>query len=541
VHFLRWLLILSVVIAAITPILLADGPPPTPVARERQRLRRKGWEVVGKLYSHNDAVMAAAGDLAILARSVTKGELYHYRYLTIQNIPATSRQDYYDCTTFMLNSVSNHDKLVAPSWGGPDNILIRVNLRDYKISTKSWDKLGAKDPYFHTLIEQVNLPTHTAKTEKRWYAGGNWQGKYYAPGYYDYYVAEAKKKYQVAAPWIDATASGYLMTTLQTNFPVLRADWFIANVSLEPFYSDFLKLKSLDDIKNLAAFDKRAERKETKGTIVFSGTDGHCPRVARNNRVLAYRPTFQGYFWETYDFKTSIGAQNVIRNFSLYLSDGKTIRDAAEYIFSLPNGLQGYSITDGKDKPIAAGDPNIVNDPTATDTLVKNARSCIVCHTEGINQFSSHFQKQIGYRPDQADLGFYDKDPERAAELRRQVLDVFGITDFPKLIGINNKLYREAILACNRREPTENAALFANIYNTYVEDRLDTRRVCYELGMTEQELQAVIGLRINGSSDPVLIQSLLKPPISIRRDQFEEAFGNAALLTLVKDKIKIVK
>ncbi len=62
-------------------------------------------------------------------------------------------------------------------------------------------------------------------------------------------------------------------------------------------------------------------------------------------------------------------------------------------------------------------------------------------------------------------------------------------------------------------------------------------KACYELGLNEVELRMILGLRFEGRSNGVLIQALLNPPIAIRRDQWEESFHEAALLSTLKHKL----
>jgi hypothetical protein len=318
---------------------------------------------------------------------------------------------------------------------------------------------------------------------------------------------------------------------LRSNFGILRADWWLKNVTLEPHYSDFLGIKTIEDYKDLAGFDPRAEITQAKATVVMSGSEGLCPRVARNNRILARRSTFQGYWWETYDFKESTGERNVITNFL------NKKRDAAEFIASLPNGLQFYAITDDKNKLLDKGDPEIVGDSMAIDTLVRNGRSCIWCHGQGINAFKSNFQRQVGGKPDQSDLGIYLKDVKASRELAQKVRDVFGLPDFDDVIKADRERYAKAVRAACDLTPEEAAASFKQFWDAYQEDLVDIPKACHELGLQPDELKAVLALRLNGVSNGVLVQALLEPPVAIRRDHWEEHFTEAALLATVRHPV----
>lgn len=516
----------ALLLTAMGMAALADEtapPPAVPVGRERPRLAHNKWAVRGKLYSTQDMADAAAADITLLTAEKSPEELCFYRYLTLYNFPYEMRQDVYDVVTFLLNSLSRNDIIVRPAWGGPDKTLIRVNLHDYKIDPKVWDKIGVKDPYFHTDLIEYEI---TTVTDWETYQGSD--GKWYYKSYVDshgrtqYYPKQVQQKTPRKVRAVTSGGSPLPLQTLvkwtQSKAPILRADWFLVNFSVAPNYYDLLGLKKLEDFDDLIAFDKRAKRKEARATVVRSGSDGLCPNVARNNRILAYVPTFQGYRWETYDYLTSVGEQNVINNFL------NQKRDAGEYIGSLPNGLQAYFLVDGKNNRVDEGDIKLVRDSMAHDGRVINGRSCIWCHAVGINPFRSNFQLSVGPRADQSNLGIYDKDPVKALEIRDYIVRTFGAPDFKALVEDNNKHYARAVNAAIGREPAVAASLFKQLYDGYDVEELDMPRIVYEVGLPEAEIKALIGLRPNGVNNGVLTQQLLQPPVSIRREHWEEAF-----------------
>jgi len=510
-------MLLAILTAATGMIALAETPPPpaVPTGRERPRLIHNKWVVRGPLYSTQDMADAAAADTLILAQQKSPEEMRHYRYLTIYNYPSSMRQDVYDAVTFLLQHFSQSPDITRPAVGGPENTLIRVNLRDYKIDPKVWDAIAIKEPYFHSdiirheIVTVTDYETYTGSDGKLYYR--TWVDNY---GRTQYYTKQVQQKQQVK---IRAVTSGgspipmqVLVKHLQSKAPLIRADWFLVNFSQAPNYYDLLGLKKLADFDNLVAFDPRARRKEARATVVRSGSDGLCPNVAKNNRILSYTPTFQGYRWETYDYKDSIGERNVINNFL------NKKRDAGEYIGSMPNGFQ--------DDRVDEGDIKLVRDSMSYDSRVINGRSCIWCHSHGINPFRSNFQLQVGSRPDQANLGFFDNDPIKAIELRDYVIRVFGNPDFKTIVAENQRQYANAVRAATNREPEVAASLFKQLYDGYDIEDLDMSRIVFEVGLPEEEIKALLRLRPNGVSNGVLIQQLLVPPVSIRRDHWEEAF-----------------
>lgn len=539
-RMMRWLLLALFTAAVLLQPVGADGPPPA-LGAKRARVSQ-GYDVVGKLYRHTDAAEAAAGDMAVLSKIRSPEELCYYRYLSVHNLPPGMRLEGLKLSSFVLNSLSRNDLIVVPAVGGPDNILIRVNLFDYSIDPKVWDKFGSTDPYFHQKIIDTKIITigtgvyewvTTNETYKA--SDGKW---YYKQVQQEKTVTKTIQGVEkvASAAWLDTNSMLYLIDKTKSPAPILRADWFITYATLSPQYYDFLGFKTLDDYLDFVAFDQRARRREAKATIVTSGGGGKCPRVSRNNRILARTPTFNGSVWETFDYDKSVGVRNVINNFL------NKKRDAGEYIGNGGNGLQYYFLVDNKNKRLNEGGINIVVDSMAIDAVVKNGRSCMWCHTKGINDFSSNFQLQVGGRPDQADLGISGReghkiDSKEALELQQYILKTFGAPDFKTLIEGDCKTFARSVWLCNNLSAEENSALFKRHWDGYFEEPLDMNRIVWELGYTEEEIRALLPLRLNGKDDGVLLQQLLQPPIAIRRDHWEESFARIALLsTLIKKK-----
>jgi serine/threonine-protein kinase len=160
--------------------------------------------------------------------------------------------------------------------------------------------------------------------------------------------------------------------------PFVRADWFVSVATLPPLYEDFLQLpRTLKELEDLLGVDSEANVKEFKavrGGVVESG-------VSRNNRVVERHETKYGYYWKSFDFQSSLGAENI-------LSDPLNFKFAGgEMIFTLPNGLQGYMITDAKGNRIDSAPTSIVVDSNASDKTVKNGHSCMRCHDRGMKTF----------------------------------------------------------------------------------------------------------------------------------------------------------
>jgi serine/threonine-protein kinase len=172
--------------------------------------------------------------------------------------------------------------------------------------------------------------------------------------------------------------------------PYLRADWFVSIATLPPLYEDFLRLPfefsefetmlGVDSESNVADFVAR------RAGMTVSG-------VSRNNRVVERHPHRHGAYWKSFDFASSRGRQNMFHNPLEFNEDG------GEFIFNLPNGLQGYFVADAAGRRLAEAPTSIVTDKFAEDKTVRNGLSCIRCHERGVKTFSDNIRPAVEALP----------------------------------------------------------------------------------------------------------------------------------------------
>jgi serine/threonine-protein kinase len=182
--------------------------------------------------------------------------------------------------------------------------------------------------------------------------------------------------------------------------PYVRADWFVSIATQPPLYNDFLLLprtvEKLEEDLGVNAAHNIEKFKARRGAVVKSG-------VSRNNRVVERHPISRDrYYWKSYDFRTSKGPENIFR-------DPIDLKQAGgEMIFSLPNGLQGYFVTDGRGNRQDSAPTEVVVDKFATDKVVHNGLSCMRCHERGMIKFQDVMRPALKNLVDDAPL--FDKD-----------------------------------------------------------------------------------------------------------------------------------
>ncbi|MEQ9408156.1 MAG: c-type cytochrome domain-containing protein [Fuerstiella sp.] len=175
--------------------------------------------------------------------------------------------------------------------------------------------------------------------------------------------------------------------------PCVRIDWFVSVATQSPLYEDMLQLPhdlaeleadlGVDSASNLESFVAR------RAGMTLSG-------VSRNNRVVERHPARYGAYWKSYDFQSSRGLQNMFADpIDFHYAGG-------EMIWNLPNGLQGYLVTDTAGNRILEAPTSIVTDKFAEDKVVRNGLACMRCHDRGMKRFADNIRPAFASLPDRS-------------------------------------------------------------------------------------------------------------------------------------------
>jgi serine/threonine-protein kinase len=158
----------------------------------------------------------------------------------------------------------------------------------------------------------------------------------------------------------------------------VRADWFVSVVTQPPLYHDFLRLPhTLAELEKKLGVDSRDNLDSDVARRAGMAVSG----VSRNNRVVERHPSRYGAYWKSFDFRTSKGRENMFKD-PIDLSPA-----GGEMVFNLPNGLQGYFVTDGKGERVDFAPTEVVTDKFAEDKTVRNGLACMRCHDQGMKDF----------------------------------------------------------------------------------------------------------------------------------------------------------
>lgn len=359
-------------IDALAPASEAAPVAPTPVAAEAAP-RAELPEFVGGSFA--ELVGAAVADLG----AVEEQDRRHIRYFSFAHLPMPA----VDCTqegalrnpmhyfhtglNKFINSVSRSVTIqqVQPV-AGTDGALVRIDLRDFGWTQEDW----------RALTERV----HTQGAVEAGFSAAAWD--------------ELAPAYPYAVDPASDPMLGVIASYAGTAVPILQADWFTRHASEQPYYDMLLRLPD-----NIAVLEQRMGidvfREIREMRLIRAGFLAASSGVSDHNRMLErFDLPRGGYYWRSYDFAGSDGIQSLITHPDGPAEMGQTVsgtapfeHDGGEMIFSLPNGMQGYYLSEADGRRLAEGPTSIVSfreRPIGRGIEIVNARSCFACHDNGM-------------------------------------------------------------------------------------------------------------------------------------------------------------
>ncbi len=435
---------------------------------------------------------------------------------------------------FVCNSLSRSQTLIGAT--EIDGILMRVDLRHYKIETESWETLGEKgsgrtpipEPYWHRTVEREKVVTQEDARERviDWpggpFYGNGYNGEYLKPGRYvvkekvgERIVSKDKERFPNAiGGWTPKEDFLALVNGCQTKQPIYRADWFCYYALLEPRYHEFLGLDDKEaSFTKLGAADEKVadeEGAQARGAVLFS-------EVAPNNRILERTPTIRlygrGWYAKSFDFASSVKLEDVLQDVDGALSDKS---GAHEIITSLKNGLQAYFVTDRAGKRLDRAGIEFARDVrNGFRSPEVEIRNCVACHGgKGMlavdDEVRALAKGQIA-----AAAAVYSKKDAKQAE---RFLEKYAAAPLDDLLKGDGTLYENALKSL----VGDSGAVFTS--------RVVKQLLEYEGAMTAEDMAAEVGITILEVKQ--LIPRIVNPDHSLvavfagrkaRRDHWESS------------------
>ena len=292
-----------------------------------------------------------------------------------------------------------------------------------------------------------------------------------------------------------------LQTQMKTDVPSLHVDWFIATASTPPLYHELLSLPLTDsELETRLEVDVAANLVNAPGVRVWRAGFKDSG-VSNHNRVVERHISRYGAYWKSYDFAGSAGRQNILTHPLNFTHDG------GEVIFHLPNGLQGYYLSNASGLRLDEAPINIVSNPAASDPTVRNGISCIGCHTEGMKTFEDEVRSVIESNPNPP----YDKAQALRLYVEQSEMDAHVEKDMDK--------YRDALEATGGEfggiEPVSR-------FHEAFQGPVDAAYAAAVVGLqTETFLERV---RENTGLQNVGLLALDNPNGSVKRDTWTSSF-----------------
>ena len=284
----------------------------------------------------NQALASAIADI----QKVAAADRRFMRYVSMTHLTsaaelAANKDHFMKGVTKAIHSITFRSQVAIPRTVDAAGVVMRIDLRAYDISPSEWDQLIANDHPYQRQFER-------------------------------------------------ATGFSQLRQLVGINRPIVRGDWFITHITEGRAYKELLGID--DDIRD---FERRfgidAEDNIERGRVARMGV--FDSGVSFSNRVIERHEGRFGAYWKSYDFAENEGTSNIFRNpfgpVRGQRGNQEFVHAGGEMIFTLPNGLQAFVLTNAAGDYLAEAPREIVQDPTRVDGNVTNGTSCFTCHTVG--------------------------------------------------------------------------------------------------------------------------------------------------------------
>ena len=366
----------------------------------------------------------------------------------------------------LVNSLSWGRRVVTPKPIDPAKTILRIDMRDYRWTEDGdkWDMIVAANPY----------------------------GILY-----------------------DTPSAQFCATATRTQMPYVRADWFVARASQPPLYHDVLGIPAT--VAELEADKLQVNAEENLRTERVARAGFNRSGVSQHNRLVERHESSFGAYWKSYDFGGSVGRQNLFENplGPAQATDASGfLHDGGELIFNLPNGLQGYMLTDAAGNRIEKGPTSIVSDPVQPDRAVVNGLSCMSCHVRGMIYKADEIRGHV-----EASLDAFSR------EEAESILALYPPTDeFRTLVEEDGARFSKATGQCGVKLDDNGQVIGSDPVRTLAslfERELDLAIVAAEAGVTEEEF--LRGLDESARLARVF-GSLRRPSGTVKRDAYVANF-----------------
>jgi hypothetical protein len=404
-----------------------------------------------------------------------------WRYVTLHNywnqadVPETDIDHFGQGVSKLANSLSSLPKIKRPKSLDERGIVFRIDARDYNFDFSLWTDLMRHYPF------GVDRGTQEEAEIER-----------------------------LAGEW-----------------PVIRADWWTFMLAQPPFYYQVLRFPgsnagalARNTDKDRLGRDGELERRLGVATNDLLKSDSlyrmgfEKSGVSQGNRVVERHPVGKngGYYWKSFDFNADRKQVNTLLNpadvfraplgppeYGLTTNPRNRFRaDGGEILFSLPNGLQAYMLTDGQGKRLDKGPFEVVQDDVHPRGTILAGISCMSCHARGLRSSETNKEDEVSALADDIAL----------TELERETVKrLYGRkNEMKKLIEEDMARFEKALLECG---VTSEKDPIGRLYFRFLKNPIPIASLGAEMGTEMEDIAAklrnsgTVELRSNASRSEI--------------------------------------
>ena len=349
--------------------------------------------------------------------------------------------------TKLINSLSDESKIRAPQAVDPERTIFRLDLRDYSWDAALWELLVTENEFAvqYTEAKAVQLQQLTGTLVPFQWA--------------DWFVADASE-----APLYDRVL---YEKVLKVKPDVLNAQAPMTRFELE-------QRLGIDVLADIAAEALEDGDVTSRAGIQFSG-------VSEQNRVIErhdFPGTFSRAYWISYDFLTEVELGNIFYHPLDFVADG------GEIIFNLANGLQAYLLIDKQGRRIDEANPDIVNNKEEDGDKIRNGRSCMGCHYQGMRVIDDEVRGFV-----EGQVGVFD------AAAIEQVQHLYPQADpFAALLQQDGDVFMSQLAKTGAPVLVAGSEVVSAVFHAFEDPYVDQGRAAAELDIPQAALVPKIGL-----------------------------------------------
>ena len=295
-------------------------------------------------------------------------------------------------------------------------------------------------------------------------------------------ISDSKKR--LRAIWTDAQQELELQKACQTEVPILYADYYYWQTSIQrdrapgPGYYDFLEIKNEKDYQLRVGFDGELFKKQFSEFAREYREAVNKSGVSRQPRRIGAFDKLKGKLLITYDNEVAVGPRN-----PLDTPDDRFQFAATRQLANGANGLLVMGLFD-KDGTRQESAPDFVGpDRTSTDNDGRiHIGQCLRCHDQGVKTFKGYFKRIYRDRievtgPDGKAIYKFGDEYFQNIEAQIEESRLIHERALKEATGWSSKEYAQAI--------TEE-------WQRYHSSGVSSRRAARDLGVTQELLRASI-------------------------------------------------